>query len=115
MFVFIIVAITAAVNRIALTKLDILDDQPEIKIGVAYVDKTSGEKLEEFPACEEEFSQITVEYLTMPGWICSTENARTFGELPTNAQAYVRKIEELMEVPVKWIGVGSQRDAVICL
>jgi adenylosuccinate synthase len=100
---------------IALTKLDILDDQPEIKIGVAYVDKTTGEKLEEFPACEEEFSQITVEYLTMPGWECSTEHARTFDELPPNAQAYVRKIEELMEVPVKWIGVGSQRDAVICL
>lgn len=95
----------------ALTKLDILDDQPVVKIGVAYL--INGQAIDYYPACQEEFTNIEVEYCCMPGWNCSTEHVREFSELPVNAQAYVRKIEELTAVPIKWIGVGSDRDAVI--
>ena len=50
-------------------------------------------------ACQEEFATIEVEYCCLPGWLCSTEHIRQFGDLPANAQAYVRKIEELTSVP----------------
>jgi len=50
-------------------------------------------------ACHEEFANIEVEYCCMPGWKCSTEHCRQFSELPEEAQAYVRKVEELMGVP----------------
>lgn len=59
------------------------------------------------PALEEELTQVEVDYLSMPGWNCNTEAARTFADLPPNAQAYIRKIEELMNVPgrhIRFIG-----------
>jgi len=50
-------------------------------------------------ATQEELAKVEVEYCCMPGWKCSTEHCRKFSELPGQAQAYVRKIEEEMEVP----------------
>lgn len=52
-------------------------------------------------ASQAEFQGIEVEYITMPGWKSSTEKARAFSDLPANAQNYVRKVEELLEVPGK--------------
>lgn len=54
-----------------------------------------------------------VEYETLPGWCSDISNARTWGELPPAAQAYVNRVEELTGVEVRWIGVGPGRDAVI--
>ena len=51
------------------------------------------------PACQEEFNDITVDYITMPGWSEATTSARHFHELPAQAQAYVKKVEELLQVP----------------
>ena len=51
------------------------------------------------PACQEEFTNIEVEYCCMPGWKSSTEHCRQFSELPEQAQAYVRKVEEQTGVP----------------
>ena len=50
-------------------------------------------------ACQEEFARLTVDYITMPGWLVSTERVRKFDDLPKAAQDYVRKIEELLSVP----------------
>lgn len=49
----------------------------------------------------------------MPGWNKSTEDVREFKDLPENAKKYIRKVEELLEVPVKWIGVGKGRESII--
>lgn len=66
-----------------------------------------------FTAAQEEFAKIEVEYLTMPGWNCSTEHARQFSDLPPNAQSYVRKIEELMGVPGRLLwSFGFSSDVV---
>ena len=56
---------------------------------------------------------MTVEYLTLPGWKSDISGCRKFGELPQNAQNYVLKIEELLGLPVRWIGVGQARDAIV--
>ena len=52
-----------------------------------------------FLAAAEDLKRVEVEYLTLPGWKTDTSNARSFKELPSQAQAYVRKIHDLMDVP----------------
>lgn len=100
-------------SGIALTKLDILDTFDQVKIGIAY--KKDGKVIDYYPACQREFDDIEVEYLTLPGWKSSTTSARLFSELPANAQSFVRTIEKHVGVPVKWIGVGKDRDSIIQL
>jgi len=105
---------TAWVNgyvAIALTKLDILDELEEIKICVGY--KLNGERIDRYPASEAELRLVEVEYITVPGWKTSIESIRKFEDLPIQAQDYIRTIEKYLEVPVKWIGVGQARDAMI--
>uniref|UniRef100_A0A669BZ94 Adenylosuccinate synthetase n=1 Tax=Oreochromis niloticus TaxID=8128 RepID=A0A669BZ94_ORENI len=84
-------------SAIALTKLDILDTLPEIKVAVAY--KINGQPLPSFPANMDVLTQVKVEYETLPGWCCSTETARSFEELPVQAQNYIRFIEDFLQVP----------------
>uniref|UniRef100_A0A669C5G1 Adenylosuccinate synthetase n=1 Tax=Oreochromis niloticus TaxID=8128 RepID=A0A669C5G1_ORENI len=100
-------------SAIALTKLDILDTLPEIKVAVAY--KINGQPLPSFPANMDVLTQVKVEYETLPGWCCSTETARSFEELPVQAQNYIRFIEDFLQVPVKWVGVGKSRESIIKL
>ena len=51
------------------------------------------------PASVEVLDEVEVEYITLPGWMTSIEHCRTFSELPPNAQAYIRKIEEITQIP----------------
>ncbi|XP_050405137.2 adenylosuccinate synthetase isoform X1 [Patella vulgata] len=98
-------------TALAITKLDILDTFKEIKIGVAY--HVNGEKINTFPASDEVLQKVKVEYLTLPGWETSTENVRKFTDLPPNAQRYIKTIERLIGVPVRWVGVGKDRFSII--
>ncbi|XP_054714226.1 adenylosuccinate synthetase-like [Uloborus diversus] len=98
-------------TAIAITKLDILDTFDEIKIGVAY--HLNGKRLLTPPACSSEMEKVEVEYITVPGWKTCTEQVRKFGELPQNARNYITTIEELVDVKVKWIGVGKDRSSMI--
>ncbi|KAJ8387349.1 hypothetical protein AAFF_G00158450 [Aldrovandia affinis] len=100
-------------TAIALTKLDILDVLPEIKVGVAY--KVDDVSIPHFPANQEVLQRVEVQYETLPGWNSDTSAVRSFQELPQNAQNYVRYIEEHLHVPVKWIGVGKSRESMIQL
>ncbi|CAB1332958.1 unnamed protein product [Coregonus sp. 'balchen'] len=100
-------------TAIALTKLDILDTLPEIKVGVAYT--VDDEPLPSFPANMDVLTRVSVKYETLPGWCCSTEDVRCFEELPSQAQSYIRFIEDFLQVPVKWIGVGKSRESMIKL
>ncbi|XP_026164322.1 adenylosuccinate synthetase isozyme 2 isoform X1 [Mastacembelus armatus] len=100
-------------TALALTKLDILDVFSEIKVGVAY--KVDNQIIPHFPANQEVLQRVEVQYETMAGWNSDTSAARSFDELPENAQKYVRFIEEHVGVPVKWIGVGKSRESMIQL
>ncbi|KAH8246788.1 hypothetical protein KR032_000057 [Drosophila birchii] len=97
---------------ICITKLDILDTLPEIKVAVSYK-KPNGEKLDHFPGTIAELGGIEVEYAVLPGWQTSTEEVRNFKELPENAQNYVRFLESELSVPVRWVGVGKGRESII--
>ena len=98
-------------TALAVTKLDILDVFEEVKIGIAYY--LDGEKIETFPASDDDLQRLKVEYKILPGWKTSTENVRKFSDLPVNAQKYIREIEAYVHVPVRWIGVGRDRDSMI--
>lgn len=97
-----------------LTKLDILDDFDEIKVGIAYILPDGTRVDNSFPASAEELEKVQVEYVTLPGWKSNTMGAMKYEELPPNAQAYIRFIEQgLGGVPVKYIGTGPSRDHMI--
>uniref|UniRef100_A0A8C0J357 Adenylosuccinate synthetase n=1 Tax=Chelonoidis abingdonii TaxID=106734 RepID=A0A8C0J357_CHEAB len=103
------VSITHMINKwennwiLAVMKLDILDAFPEIKVGVAYI--LNGEIIPHFPANHEVLNKVEVQYETFPGWDTDISNARTFDELPVNAQNYVRFIEMELGIPGKYIGL----------
>jgi len=122
-------------NRFAalcLTKLDVLDDLPELFIGTAYrlaqgngvaaltqapahADAVNADAtlVEGYPACSRTLEKVEVEYERLEGWCASTKECRTWLELPVQARAYVRRVEALVGVPVRWVGVGQMRDAVV--
>ncbi|XP_034250783.1 adenylosuccinate synthetase [Thrips palmi] len=98
-------------TQLCVTKLDILDVLPELKIAVAY--RKNGKVLDYFPSSAAELLTVDVDYLTVPGWMTSIEDVRDFEKLPENAKNYIRKLEELVEVPIRWIGVGKGRESII--
>ncbi len=58
-------------------------------------------------------ADVEVVYETLPGWKEDVSQCRSFSALPVNAQAYIRRVEALVGVPVEWIGVGAGREAMI--
>ncbi|XP_015781848.1 adenylosuccinate synthetase [Tetranychus urticae] len=98
-------------THLAVTKLDILDDFDEIKIGVEY--EIEGKTLTSPPANANDLERVTVKYKTLPGWKQNISSCRNFSDLPLEAQRYILVIEELCGVPVKWIGVGPDRSSII--
>lgn len=109
-----LLSFTSQVNgytALCLTKTDILDKLDEVKIGVKYI--KDGKAMDHYPSGIYQFDGVEVEYITMPGWKTSIAKCRSFDELPENCRKYVLKIEELLGLPFKWIGVGPSRDAMI--
>lgn len=94
-----------------LTKLDVLTGLPEVKLAKAY--KYNGEYLTSMPASLEILSNVEVEYEVLPGWTEDISGCKSFDELPTNCQSYVLRVQELIGVPIRWIGVGPNRSDVI--
>ncbi|KIO29182.1 hypothetical protein M407DRAFT_173033 [Tulasnella calospora MUT 4182] len=94
-----------------LTKLDVLDALPELKVGVSY--EIDGKALDGFPADLEVLAKATVRYTTLPGWQTPITGCKSFEELPSNCQDYVRFIEKELGVPIEWIGTGPGRDAML--
>ncbi len=66
-----------------------------------------------FTADLELLARVEVQYVTLPGWKTSIGSVRKFEELPENCKAYISFIEEFLKVPIKWIGVGPERDSMI--
>ncbi|CAO3686838.1 unnamed protein product [Rhizopus stolonifer] len=94
-----------------LTKLDILDQLPTIKVAVAY--HLDGKKLPSFPADLNVLEKVEVEYVELPGWMSDISKCTEYEQLPENAKKYIEFIEKETGVPVEWIGVGPSRDAMI--
>eukprot|EP00611_Tribonema_gayanum_P024094 TRINITY_DN5226_c2_g1_i3.p1 TRINITY_DN5226_c2_g1~~TRINITY_DN5226_c2_g1_i3.p1 ORF type:complete len:225 (+),score=81.13 TRINITY_DN5226_c2_g1_i3:91-765(+) len=94
-----------------LTKLDVLTGLKEVKIGVAYV--VDGKRLKGMPSNLKTLSGVEVEYETLPGWEEDLSKCKRFSDLPPPAQAFVKRVEDLIGVPVRWVGVGAGRECVV--
>ncbi|MET4701061.1 adenylosuccinate synthase [Constrictibacter sp. MBR-5] len=99
------------IHGMALTKLDVLDGLPEIKVCVAY--EHEGKRLDHFPASQRVQAELTPVYETMEGWSDSTRGARSWAELPATAVKYVRRVEELVGAPVALLSTSPERDDTI--
>ncbi|HIK38799.1 MAG: adenylosuccinate synthase [Geminocystis sp.] len=96
---------------LAITKLDVLDELPEIKVCVAY--EVDGEICREFPIHALKFANCKPVYETLPGWQQPTSHCRTLEDLPKQAQDYLKFLAELMEVPIAIVSVGAAREQTI--
>ncbi len=100
------------IDGIALTKLDVLDEMPELKVCIAYED-AAGKRYDYFPASMKLQAEVTPVYETLEGWSQSTRGARSWADLPATAIKYVRRIEELIGAPVALLSTGPERDETI--
>ncbi|OPF70379.1 adenylosuccinate synthase [Streptomyces antioxidans] len=94
-----------------LTKLDVLTGWERIPVCVAY--EIDGKRVEELPYSQTDFHHAKPVYETLPGWSEDITQAKTFDQLPKNAQKYVQALEEMSGAPISAIGVGPGRDETI--
>ncbi|WP_458097454.1 adenylosuccinate synthase [Roseomonas sp. WA12] len=99
------------VQGLVLTKLDVLDGLPELKICTGY--DIDGTMMKRLPAAMAAQAAAKPIYETIEGWSGSTRGARSWGELPAQAIKYVRRIEELVEAPVTLLSTSPERDDTI--
>jgi adenylosuccinate synthase len=103
-----------SISGICLTKLDVLDGLETIRICVGYKDR-NGEVLVDAPTDADSYDGLQPVYEEMPGWSESTVGAKSLDELPVNARAYIKRLEELIEAPVDIISTGPDRNETIVL
>ncbi len=96
-----------SVTGICITKLDVLDEMETVKICVAY--EIDGDHIYTPPVGADLFSKCNPIYIEMAGWEKPTVGAKSFSDLPANAQLYLKKIEELCETPIDIISTGPDR------
>ncbi|HET54669.1 MAG TPA: adenylosuccinate synthase [Ignavibacteria bacterium] len=101
------------IERVAITKLDVLSYLDEIKVCTAY--QIDGKKLTSFPTDIAQMERVTPVYETLPGWKTDISNARSYSELPEEAQHYLSFISEQCGFEIAIISVGPSRAETIKL
>ena len=96
---------------LAITRLDILDNLPSLKICVGY--KLGGKKIDYFPSSVTSLEKCQPIYEELPGWQTPTTHIRKYDELPAKARQYIARLEELTGCPVNLVCVGPERDQTI--
>lgn len=102
------------IDGIVLTKLDVLSGLREVKLCVAYKDGKQT-YTSHVPADVTRHAKIKPEYHTLPGWSADISGARQWDDLPPTCQRYVEAIQNFIQVPIKMISVGKDRDQNIFL
>jgi len=100
-------------TSLCLTKLDVLDGLDELKICVGY--QYAGKQHQVAPVGADALEQSVPIYESMQGWQESTYGATKYDDLPLAAKAYIKRLEELVEVPVDIISTGPDRAETIVL
>ena len=102
---------TSGVDGIALTKLDVLDGMDTLQVCTGY--ELDGKPIDYLPASQGQQARIQPVYESFEGWHQSTASARSWADLPAEAVKYVRRIEELIGVPVALLSTSPERDDTI--
>lgn len=98
-------------DEIYLTKLDVLDHFDNLKICTAYTSNGATEK--NFSAVSHRLDEVEPVYEELPGWKTSTAGLTKASELPKKAQAYISKIEKLLDTPVTNVSIGAERSQIL--
>ncbi len=102
------------INAITLTKLDVLDECEKIKICVGY--DINGKSYDYLPSSPNLQLAAKPKFIELDGWKGETTvNARTLDKLPKNALAYIKKLEELVGVPIESISTSPEREDTILI
>lgn len=96
-------------TELAITKLDVLDTLPELKICIGY---RIGDKTVTHVPDTPWLLDAEPIYESWPGWQTPTSDCRAWAELPVNAQAYLRRIEALAGAPIRWVSVSPEREKI---
>lgn len=96
-----------------LTKLDVLTGWEQIPVCVAY--EIDGKRVDELPASQSDFHHAKPIYEYLPGWSEEIRHAKSMDQLPANARAYVKYLEEISGAPISAVGVGPERDETIVI
>jgi adenylosuccinate synthase len=96
-----------------ITKLDVLSGLDKVPVCVAY--DVHGKRYDEIPMTQTDFHHATPIYEYLDGWWEDISAAREFSDLPKNARAYVRAVEDMIGAPVGAVGVGPRRDQTVQL
>lgn len=103
--------VNSSVSGLCVTKLDVLDGLETVRICVGY--EIDGEAIAGIPVIVDRFADCKPVYEDMIGWSDSTVGATAYEDLPGNAQAYLRRIEELVGIPIDIISTGPDREQTI--
>jgi len=96
---------------LAVTKLDVLDELPEIQVCIAY--ELDGQIVRDFPSDSRAFARCKPIYETLPGWRSSTKDCRALADLPSEARTYLKFLEDMMSVPIAIVSLGASRGQTI--
>jgi adenylosuccinate synthase len=112
----VILRYSARVNGLTelfLTKLDVLSGFPTLRICTAY--RADGETFDDFPPHQSLFHRAEPMWEELEGWTEEIGDARSFGDLPGAARAYVERVHALGGVPISWVSVGPARDQTLAV
>jgi adenylosuccinate synthase len=101
------------VSGLCITKLDVLDGIDTISVCVGY--RRNGVVSMTPPVGADSYTGCEPVYVDMPGWKESTVGVRNYNELPANARAYLKRIEDITETPIDIVSTGPDRDDTIVL
>jgi len=104
-------ATLSGATGIALMLMDVLSGLPELKLCTAY--EYNGQTLANFPADAGVLNSLTPVYESVPGFDEPIDECKRFSDLPDNARAYIKKIEQFVGVPVSMVSVGPRRDQTV--
>src|SRR5688572_25888561 len=101
----------SGVTELCLTKLDVLSGLEDIQVCVGY--RMDGKDVSYTDVDSYGLDKVELVYKTFKGWKEDISKAKSYEELPSQAKDYIKMIEDFTGAPVKWIGVGPERDATI--
>jgi adenylosuccinate synthase len=98
-------------TSLAVTKLDVLDTLESLAICTGY--EIGGEVVEDFPGDIAVLDGIRPRYEWFEGWRTTTANVRKLADLPPKARAYLDRVQQICECPIRYVSVGTRRDQII--
>lgn len=98
-------------NELAITLLDVLTSVPELNIATQY--ELDGKMIDDVPAHENDLVRVIPHYQTFQGWHEDLQHCQTIQELPLQAKTYLRAIQSMLNIPIRFVSVGPQREQMI--